>query len=95
MVDREAVWFGDDEKGEALPQDLHWRLALAALAASPDEDGELWLLGDGPFDRLAEDHEMIEQLYAEREHNPKVRRLFEAMRRELPNEGVTDGWWFR
>jgi hypothetical protein len=37
---------------------------------------------------------MAERIYRERERRPKLRRLFEAMRRELPTEGVTDGFWF-
>ena len=90
----EAVWFGHDESGCALPTDLRWQLVMAALNACPEDDGDLWLLGDGPFDQLAENLSIVERFYAERERNPKLRRLFTAMRRELPTEGSTHGWWF-
>jgi hypothetical protein len=91
----DAVWFGHDldENGSAdLPLGLRWDLAMAALDVCPDDD--LWLLGDGPFDQLAAEPGMIERLRAERAVRPKLLRLFEAMRRELPSEGVNDGWWF-
>ncbi|MGB8862318.1 MAG: hypothetical protein WCC60_23890 [Ilumatobacteraceae bacterium] len=93
----DAVWFGNDlrENGRAeLPLGLRWDLAMATLEACPDNDGDLWLLGDGPFDQLAAEPGMIKRFHAERETRPKLLRLFEAMRRELPSEGVTDGWWF-
>ena len=93
----DAVWFGQDlvENHMAmLPLSLRWDLAIAALEACPDDDGDLWCLGDGPFDQLAAEPGIIERFYVEREARPKLRRLFEAMRRELPSEGVTDGWWF-
>ena len=67
---------------------------MAALEACPDNDQDLWLLGDGPFDQLASEPGMIKRFYRERDSRPKLRRLFEAMRRELPSDGVTDGWWF-
>jgi hypothetical protein len=35
------------------------------------------------------------RIYAERETNAKVRHLCGAMPRQLPSEGVTDGWWFQ
>lgn len=93
----DAVWFGQDlyENHMAeLPLSLRWDLALAALEACPDDDGDLWCLGDGPFDQLAAEPGMIKRIYRERDTRPKLRRLFEAMRRILPSEGVTSGWWF-
>lgn len=90
----DSVWFGS-AGDERLPVSLRWELVLAALDAFPDDDRDLWCLGDGPFDHLAAERGMIERIYAEREHNPKLQRLFEAMRRELPKEGVHDGWWFQ
>lgn len=89
----DAVWFGGTGE-EVLPVELRWELVMAALDACPDDDGELWCLGDGPFDHLAAEPGMVERIHAEREGNPKLRRLFEAMRRKLPEEGVEDGWWF-
>lgn len=93
----DAVWFGydlDERRGQELPLELRWELVMAALEACPDDDGDLWCLGDGPFGHLAAEPGIVARLYDERERRPKLRRLFEAMRRELPNEGVTDGWWF-
>ncbi len=52
----DAVWFGQDlvENDMAmLPLSLRWELAIAALEACPDDDGDLWCLGDAPFDQLA------------------------------------------
>jgi hypothetical protein len=90
-----AVSHGWDEESRPLPIDLRWQLALAALEASPDDDVALWLIGDGPFDHLAVEPGMKERIYGERETNARVRRLFDAMRRQLPSEGVTGGWWFQ
>jgi hypothetical protein len=47
-----AVFDGTDERGEELPLELWWDITMAALEACPDDDGSLWLLGDGPFDRM-------------------------------------------
>jgi hypothetical protein len=93
----DAIWSGQDlpERGrQDLPLDLRWTLVMAALEACADDDDDLWCLGDGPFDHLAAEPGMMARIYEERERRPKLRRLFEAMRRELPSEGVTDGWWF-
>jgi hypothetical protein len=93
----DAIYFGEDlhELGnKPLDLKLRWTLVMAALEACPDDDGELWRVGDGPFDVLRIEPGMAERIYRERERRPKLRRLFEAMRRELPTEGVTDGFWF-
>jgi hypothetical protein len=45
----DVVWFGRDENEVDLPVELRW----SALDACPDDDGDLWVLGDGPFDELA------------------------------------------
>jgi hypothetical protein len=90
-----AVVFGDDEHGDPLPMDLWWQIGIAALHACPDDDGALWSLGDGTFDHMRAHAGIDERLLAERRHDPKVARLFEAMRRQLPNEGVTEGFWFQ
>ena len=89
----DAVWFGEDLEG-ALPLDLRWDLVFAALEACPDNDGDLWCLGDGPFDHLVAEPGTAERIYQERATRPKLQRLFEAMRRSLPSEGVTSGYWF-
>jgi hypothetical protein len=98
-VIRAALWEGDDEAGNPLPVDLRWQLVLAALAACPEDDRLLWCLGDGPFDNLGPEvdsngQQISERRKAERASNPKLRRLYEAMRRTLPAEGVTSGPWF-
>jgi hypothetical protein len=91
----DAVWIGEDESGQPLPVDWRWELVLSALAACPDDDGLLWCLGDGPFDHLRGDgHDIDDRMRLERSSNPKLQRLFEAMRRTLPAEGVTSGAWF-
>jgi len=90
----DAVGFGQDLDGGDLPLDVRWELVMAAVEACPDDDDDLWCLGDGPFDELAAEPGMIERFYEERARRPKLRQLFLAMRRELPSEGVTNGWWF-
>jgi hypothetical protein len=89
-----AVFDGTDERGEELPLELWWDIMMAALEACPDDDGSLWLLGDGPFDHMRARPGVNERLLEERTRNPKAARLFEAMKRELPSEGVTTGFWF-
>lgn len=87
-----AVSFGEDLDSTDLDLTLWWALVMATLEIWPDDD--LWLLGDGAFDHLVVKPGMKERIYAERETNEKMRRVFEVMRQELPLEGVTDGWWF-
>jgi hypothetical protein len=73
-------------------------LALAAMEACPDDDGDCWCLGEGPFEQLAAVPGMIKRFSLERETRPKFRRLFDARRCEAisaaASEGVTGGWWF-
>jgi hypothetical protein len=93
----DAIYSGEDLTEldrEPLDLELRWTLVMAALEACPDDDGELWRVGDGPFDILRIEPGMEARIHRERERHPKLRRLFEAMRRELPSEGVTDGFWF-
>ena len=80
--------------GRPLISDVWWELALAALRACPPDDSLLWCLGDGPFDNMRENPEIDERLLDGRSTDPDIDRLFAAMRRELPSEGVTTGFWF-
>ena len=91
----DAFWSGDDETGQKLPSDLLWRMLLAAIHECPDDDEMLWRLGDGPIDNNSVDPEIREALFQARDRDPKVMRLFEAMRRQLPTKsGITEGSWF-
>jgi hypothetical protein len=86
----DAVWIGEDSDGSQLPTELRWQLVMAAFHACPiDDDGTLWFLGDGPFDHLATEPGITERVLALRETDPKVQRLFAAMRAQ-PGTG---GWW--
>ena len=92
-----AVVFGEDWTDAPVTElslEVWWTLAMAALDACPDDDVAYWLLGDGTFDHMRAKPGIEERLRAEREHNPSVQRLFVAMQRELPSEGVADGFWF-
>ncbi len=89
-----AVWGGDDPAGGRLTTDVWWELAMAALRACPPDDSLLWCLGDGPFDNMRENPEIDARLLAARSQDPAIDRLFAAMRRELPSEDVTTGFWF-
>lgn len=89
-----AVWAGEDLDSANLNTDLWFSLLLATLDACPDDETELWLLGDGPFDHIAARPGVTDRIYEERTRNEKLRRLFDVMRQWLPSEGVTDGWWF-
>jgi hypothetical protein len=90
-----AVFDGTDERLEPLPLELWWEILMAALDHCPDDDGAFWLLGDGPFDHMRGIEGVDERLLEERIRNPRVARLFAAMQRELPSEGVTTGFWFQ
>ena len=60
----------------------------------PAQEGDLCHIGSCPLAELRTVPGIDERLLREREHNPKVRRLFTAMRRDLPTYGVTTGFWF-
>lgn len=89
-----AVAFGRGADRSPLPDEVWWNLAMAALDATPDDDVALWLRGDMVFDHLRERPGMSSRPQAKRAGSVKVSRLFEAMQRELRNEGVTSGYWF-
>jgi len=89
-----TVFGGEDEDGHELPLELWWDILMAAIEACPDDDGSFWLLGDGTFDHMRIKPGVNQRLLEERTRNPKVARLFDAMQRELPKEGVTAGFWF-
>ncbi len=89
-----TVWSGEDENGVPLPDELRWDVTMAALHHCPTDDGLLGCLGDGPFDHFVVRPGIKERLYAARDEDPKLQELFAVMRRELPSEGVTGGWWF-
>jgi hypothetical protein len=93
----DAVWFGHDldESGSAeLSLTLRWDLVMAVLDACPDDDDRSLVVGRWTVRSAGRRGGNDRALLSRAGHASEARRLFEAMRRELPSEGVTDGWWF-
>jgi len=63
------VWFGDWNAND------HLRLVKAIVDSAPDDDGALWMLGDGPISELEEREELAADLAELHRTNARWKRI--------------------
>ncbi len=64
-----AIWYGELE-----PED-RWSMTMELIDRAPDDDGALWMIGDGPLSEVRDIPEYAARVDEAEKTNPRITRI--------------------